>query len=180
MQDWDLWCYFQCCVFFCICATVESALCKQVSHGAEVKNTLSDSTALNSGYWISSRSYKRSEYAILLTLFWRGEFSSGSFHPADSLCSCPTFCLWCFATPRGICGWDKLAIAPVLLMTLCRPGVKWLYQCPVNKGAITLDCLFPSGYSATCISTLAESRVLMSSMLICLVKLRVPLGLPLE
>lgn len=166
--------------FFCICATVESALCKQTSHTVKVKNILSESTALNSGYWILSHSYMQAEYAILLTLFLRGEFSSGSFHPVDSSCLCPTFHLLHFASPSGLCGWDKLAIAPVLLMTLCCPGVKWLYQCPINKGAITLDCLFLSEYSVTCISALAESRLLTFSMLICLVKPRVPLGLPLE
>lgn len=165
---------------FHIHAIGESAACKQASHRGEVKTTFSDYIALNSGDWISSYSDKQIEYAILITLFSRGEFSSGSCHPINTLCPGLTFHRLHFASRSGICGRDKLTIAPVPLMTLCLPEVKWLYQCPINKESITLDCLLPSRYPEICISTLAESRVLTFSTLSCLVKPQGPPSLPLE
>lgn len=152
---------------------------RQATEG-RLKILIPEYIALNSGDWISSYSDEQIEYAILVTLFSRGEFSSGSCHPVNTPCPGLTFHCLHFASPSGICGRNKVTVAPVLLMTLCLPEVKGLYQCHVNKESITLGCLLPPRYPEICISTLAESRALLFPILSCLVKPREPLSLPLE
>lgn len=88
---------------------------QQASHRGEVKNTFSEHIAPNRGDWVSAYWDKQIEYAILITLFSKGKFSSGSCHPINILCPGLTFHPLYFASPSGISGGDKLTIDHTML-----------------------------------------------------------------